>query len=227
MDKTKTRTARKPSTDRGRSPKAGGRTNAPSASSTGRQFPVVWLIIGAIVVLVLAAIIFGGGDLAAETGTPDVSGTDLPLFSSTRVDGAAGMLAPTVSGEDFGGDAVVIDSTGQPTAVVFLAHWCPHCQAEVIAVTDWLESGGGVDGVSIVSVATATDPVRDNYPPSEWLSEWTPPVLLDDADRSVMAAFGGNAFPFWAFLDADGRVVARHAGSLELPALVELMEATK
>ncbi|MBT8208334.1 MAG: TlpA family protein disulfide reductase, partial [Acidimicrobiia bacterium] len=122
---------------------------------------------------------------------------------------------------------VVIDGAGQPTAVVFLAHWCPHCQAEVVEVQEWIDQGGGVDGVAIVSVATATEPVRDNYPPSEWLSDWTPPVLLDDADGSVMAAFGGNAFPFWAFVDADGRVVSRQAGSLDIPVLVELMTATK
>lgn len=227
MDGTQTRSTRKTSTDGGRSPKVGGHPKAPAAESPKKRIPVGGLIVGAVVVLVLAAIIFGGGDIAAETGSPAISGTDLPLFSSGQVDGAVGMAAPTVSGEDFDGNVVTIDSAGQPTAVLFLAHWCPHCQAEVIEVSDWLEAGGGVDGVNIVSVATATDPVRDNYPPSVWLSDWTPPVLLDDADRSVLTAFGGNAFPFWAFLDGDGRVVARHAGSLGIPGLVEMMMATK
>lgn len=185
------------------------------------------LILGAVVILVLAAIIFGGEQIGGETGSPEISGTDLPLFNASQIDGAVGMLAPTVSGEDFSGEEVVIDGAGQPTAVVFLAHWCPHCQAEVVEVQEWIDQGGGVDGVAIVSVATATEPVRDNYPPSEWLSDWTPPVLLDDADGSVMAAFGGNAFPFWAFVDADGRVVSRQAGSLDIPVLVELMTATK
>lgn len=190
-----------------------------------RSIPIGWIVGGLIAALVVIAVVFGGGGIT-ESGDPAVTGAPLPLYSAGGLDGAVGLQAPTITGADFDGDQVTIGAVGQPVAIAFLAHWCPHCQAEVIEVHDWLDAGGGVDGVEIVSVATATNSARDNYPPSVWLSEWTPSVLLDDLDGSAMAAYGGNAFPFWVFLDDTGRVVSRSAGSLDLTTLVQMMEAT-
>ena len=39
--------------------------------------------------------------------------------------------------------------------VVFLAHWCPHCQAEVPELVE-LAKEGVFDGVDVTAVATGT-----------------------------------------------------------------------
>jgi thiol-disulfide isomerase/thioredoxin len=63
--------------------------------------------------------------------------------------------------------------------VVFVAHWCPHCQAEVPRIVA-LAKAGKVS-VPIVGVATGTDASAPNYPPSAWLQRegWPYPVLVD------------------------------------------------
>ena len=130
----------------------------------------------------------------------------------TRVDVTAnGETAPTVIGQDFDGNEVRIENDGRAKAIVLLAHWCAHCQNEVPAVQAWLDSGGGVEGVDMYSVATAMDSNRDNFPPSEWLDRegWTVPVIRDDSNNSVHTAYGSGGFPFWVFVNSDGTVAFR------------------
>lgn len=38
---------------------------------------------------------------------------------------------PDVDGETFAGERVIVGSDGRPKVVMFLVHWCPHCQAGV------------------------------------------------------------------------------------------------
>ena len=70
-------------------------------------------------------------------------------------------------------------------------------------------------GVDFVSVATGIDPSRPNYPPDVWLASegWTLPVLVDPTN-SVAQAYGLSAYPFWVFLDGQGKVVLRATGEL-------------
>ena len=140
---------------------------------------------------------------------------------------SAGQLAPEVVGQDFDGNTVEIAHDGTPKAIVFLAHWCPHCQAEVPRVTEWLEATGGIDGVEMISVASTTNSSRDNYPPSEWLESegWPVPVILDDAQNTVLLNYGAGGFPYWVFLDAEGRVALRAAGEMPIEALQAFMTA--
>lgn len=63
-------------------------------------------------------------------------------------------------------------------------------------------------------ISTAPDPNRQEYPPSEWLADWPGPILVDDEDRQVATAFGINAFPYMAFVYADGTIAARYVGAL-------------
>ena len=62
------------------------------------------------------------GSLDTSSSTPD---TDTEL----------GSTAPTVVGYDFMGQRVTIEDNGKPKLIVFLAHWCPHCQREVAGGT--------------------------------------------------------------------------------------------
>jgi cytochrome c biogenesis protein CcmG/thiol:disulfide interchange protein DsbE len=131
------------------------------------------------------------------------------------------MTAPTVQGADFDGTPVAIQPNGRPTAIMFIAHWCPHCQREVPVVQSWIDANGMPPNVDFLSVATGIDPSRPNYPPDEWLARegWTVPVIVDPTN-SVAMAYGLPAYPYWVFLDGDGKVVARTTGELTTAQLV-------
>lgn len=150
-----------------------------------------------------------------------VSGESLPPLPDTGPDPAVGMPAPTVRGQGLSGNALHLGAPGQPTAIVLLAHWCPHCQAEVPELMTWLEGGGLPGGARIVAVSTLADPQRPNYPPSRWFERegWTVPTMLDDEADSVAEAFGLTGTPFWVLVDGDGRVAGRSAGRLPTSAL--------
>jgi thiol-disulfide isomerase/thioredoxin len=170
----------------------------------------------------VAAFVAGGGNdgdgTDAGSGSRDavaVDGEALPALPGAGDDPAVGATLPTLTGTDLAGAPMAIGPDGRPTMIVFLAHWCPHCQAEVPVVQDWVDGGGLPAGVDLVSVSTAVDDRRPNYPPAEWLERegWTAPVL-DDADGVAAEAAGLSAFPYFVFVDGDGTVVARTTGEL-------------
>ena len=157
-------------------------------------------------------------DTAFDTAVSTVGGSRLAELPDEGIDPAVGLLAPTLRGEDLDGEKVRIPTTGKPTVVLFLAHWCPHCRAEVPVVQQWIDAGRRPEGVELVGVATAMDPGRPNYPSSDWLADeaWTSPVLAD-GDNHAASAYGLSAFPFWVAVGADGRVVERVTGELTEP----------
>lgn len=151
-------------------------------------------------------------------GTPVVSGVPLAPLSADGSDSALGAAIPTITGQSFDGSEVVIDpADGRPKVILFLAHWCPHCQTEVPVVQGWIDENGMPENVDLYSVATSTSSTQANFPPSEWLEDenWTVPVVVDDEAQTVGSAFGLTAFPFWAFVDGEGRLLQRVAGGLE------------
>jgi len=227
-----------------RKPKAtGNRAVADARRSgggpSGNQRTIVIAAIAAVVVLAALAIALlagGGDDDSGETeadtaareavaATPvEVDGDPLAAVEDVEVDDpAVGTAFPTLTGTDLAGDALTIGGTGRPAMVVFLAHWCPHCQAEVPVIVDWVADGGLPEGVDLVGVATANDERRGNYPASAWLDEegWDAPTLLDDPDETAALAGGVSSFPFMVFVDADGTVVSRAAGELTTDQLDE------
>jgi thiol-disulfide isomerase/thioredoxin len=201
-----------------RSRRAPARKPQPKKQPEKRGLPVPWIVGGVVAVALILAIVlsFGGGSSdpdVAQFGSPAVSGEALAEFQSP--DPALGAPIPQATGADFDGTAVSISADGTPKAIVFLAHWCGHCQNEVPALQDWVDEGGLPDGVDLVAVATGTNETSPNYPPSEWLERegFTPPVIVDDEAGSVANAFGLTGFPYWVFTDATGTVVLRLAGA--------------
>ena len=182
---------------------------------------------GLVVVLLIAAVIFGNNEVGAEYGTPTVTGEPLPQMPQLAIDtSATGLTPPTVEGADFDGTSVTIDpDDGRAKGIVFLAHWCSHCQEEAPRVQEWLDSGGGVDGVDLYSVATSINSGRDNYPPSAWLDRlgWTVPNIVDDQELSALIGYGAGGFPYWVFLNADGSVALRTSGQLQIEQLEEIL----
>jgi thiol-disulfide isomerase/thioredoxin len=167
-----------------------------------------------------------------ESGAVTVSGGQLPPLAQDGADPAVGRRAPALSGTDFEGRAVASAAKVKPQVLLFLAHWCPHCRNEVPAIASWLAREGMPAGVSLMSVATATDDARPNYPPSAWLQRehWPLPVLLDDSSGTAANAYGLTGFPFFVFVNADGTVAGRSAGELpveDLKARIEELRASR
>lgn len=147
---------------------------------------------------------------------PTITGEALPAFQTPIGDPAIGRPAPVVEGADFDGQPTAIADDGRPKVVLFLAHWCSHCQDEVPVIQAWVDAGGVPEGVDVISVVTAIDPGQPNHPPDAWLARegWTVPVIVDP-DNAVATAYGLAAFPFWAFIGPDGTIQARAAGELD------------
>jgi thiol-disulfide isomerase/thioredoxin len=101
-------------------------------------------------------------------------------------------------------------------AIVVLAHWCPHCQAELPGLVELIAQGRVPEGVSVVGLSTAIDAVRPNYPPSAWFERegWTQPTLTDDASSRALDALGLSTFPGFVFVDGQGAVALRLTGEI-------------
>jgi cytochrome c biogenesis protein CcmG/thiol:disulfide interchange protein DsbE len=187
-----------------------------------RSFPIMWVAIGVVVVLGIVAIalsVGSGGDESSsgddgQFGTPDVSGEPLPRYVTGAQDPAVGEIAPTVRGENFAGEPTAIEP-GRPRMVVFLAHWCPHCNAEAPRLASFIADPGIPDSVDLTIVPTGSSPEAEFWPPSDWLDDvglGRIETLVDDEEQTVASAFGLSGYPFIVMLDAEGRVVQRVSG---------------
>lgn len=176
----------------------------------------ILIVVVAVLVTVLSPESAQTGDGLVQYQDVVVDGEPLAAYPGTGItDPAVGAVAPTVEGASFDGTAVSI-APGRPTLVTFVAHWCPHCQAEVPRIVDWIESGDVPADLQIIGVSTSATSTRPNFPPSAWLARenFTPPVLADDVLATAAQAFGLKGFPMLVLLDADGRVLWRIDGEL-------------
>jgi cytochrome c biogenesis protein CcmG, thiol:disulfide interchange protein DsbE len=201
-----------------------------------RRVPTFVLVLAVVVVagIVTIVLVGGGGNgdrptVAQETAPVSVAGEPLPVLQQGQPDPAAGQPAPEVTGQDYDGSTVSIGGGGDPTVVLFLAHWCPVCQDEITEVQSWLDAEGDPDGVRLVAVATGVDSSRPNYPPSRWFQRegWTSPVLRDDEAGTVFSVYGLQAYPAWAFLDGDGNLMARTTGRIAVADLEQILDALR
>lgn len=194
---------------------------SPGDEGRARAAVLPVLAIAAVVVAAMVALLLSvfrtedTADTNFDNAVVTVGDTSLAELPDDAPDPAVGQAAPTLRGEDLDGEKVTAPTTGKATVVLFLAHWCPHCQAEVPVLQDWIDAGNQPDDVDLVGVATAMNEARPNYPSSDWLERegWTSPVIAD-ADAQAMAAYGLSAFPFWVAVGADGQVVKRVTGEL-------------
>ena len=210
----------------------------PGAVAAARKKQPPWLWIGgAALVLVVAVVAIassggsGGKKKSAagvvETRPVTITGTPLEKLPASGPDPAVGKEIPEAKGQSFDGTPVDIRSDGRPKLILFVAHWCPHCQREVPLLAKYLKSNPLPKGVDLYTVATATSPQRPNYPPSAWLDKvgWTAPTLADSDDEKAAAAFGLPGFPYFVAVDGSGKVVARTSGEITTDDFADL--ATK
>ena len=224
------------------------RVTAARQQSSGSR--TLWIVIGVVVVVAVAAIIavavtqseepVAGGGASPSGGTVvpsgsldygDVQVTGDPLSQLPRggTDTAVGDTIPTIAGVSFDDSPVSIEPDGRPKVVMLLAHWCPHCQAEVPRIQEWLDDNGVPDDVALYAIATGTDSSRPNHPPGDWLRDegWSVPTLLDDQSGTAGQALGLSSYPFFVVVDGSGQVVLRTSGELTVEQWEALLEAAR
>jgi len=211
-------------------------TTSPQAKGSRTTGVLVALIVAAVVAAIIVAMALGGtGDdtastMAAESARIPTSGTlrqvsfseaageAPPLFdTSLAVDPAVGMAAPTITASYFDNTEVTIDlADGQPRVVMFMAHWCPHCQDEVSSLVERFATEGIRSDVELLPISTNVDEGAPNYSPSQWLlgEGWSVPVLRDSANNDLAAGFGLSGFPFFVVVDEEGEIVTRRSGAV-------------
>ncbi len=161
-----------------------------------------------------------------------IAGDALPTFdSAAATDPAVGMPAPMAIGFDYEGNEVRIDPAEGPHLVMFQAHWCPHCAANLPKVMAWMADGTIPAWLPVTNVSTAESPSGANYPADKWLQElgWTGRVLQDSnegdgAPGRVATAYGTPGYPTFVVIGVDGQVLARATGELTQAAMEQLLE---
>ena len=205
-----------------------------NSSGSNKTFWLIGGIVAAIAVMAIVAIASQSGTKEVAQGVDEfhaveVSGDVLPAYADGAADKAVGMAAPILTGAGFTGNKIVT-TPGAPTLLVFLAHWCPHCQREVPLLVQWNRDGLVPSGVDVIAVATSTDPASPNFPPSEWLAReefpvlW--PVMADSAEKTAAGAMGVSGFPFFVLIDSSGKVAFRGSGEIEMKVLTEIITKT-
>jgi len=195
-----------------------------------------WIVAGVVIgVVAIAGIVAvasnkGGGSSSAtgQTQSVQVVGTALPTYDqAASPDPAVGLTAPTLKGSSFDGTPITIAPGGTPRLVVFVAHWCPHCQREVPVLVDWLKSGVKPANLQVSLVSTSVTADRPNYPPSQWLQQvgWPGVVLADDAQGTAGEAYGLSSFPYMVLTGTDGKVLLRMSGEITVADLEKAIQA--
>ncbi len=216
----------------------------PGARRQRQRSATPFVVAGAVLAIVVVfglVIAFGPGDdgdgdgTGTGTSTQDaldfapvsVDGAALPKFGDEADDPGVGATAPRLFGQSPDGATVAMEGTG-PTLLVFLAHWCPHCQAELPLLVD-MQDAGAFEGVRTLAVLTGTNADAPNFPPAAWLDRegWTGDVLVDDETSTAAAAYGLATYPYLVAVDATGTVVARVSGERSEAEVTQLVELAK
>lgn len=210
------------------------RTAAPARRIATSWTP--WLLLVGLVVtaflLTIATVAGEDGDAPGSdellTSTAEVVGQPLPRFVVPGAeDAAVGQSVPVASGVDLAGAPLdIVPGADGPTLLIFVAHWCPHCQREVPTVQGLIDRGLLPENLTLLAVTSGISPVQPNYPPTAWLERegWSVPTLID-GDDGLATAYGLSGYPFWVAVDGQGRVLARAAGALGEDSIRDLAAA--
>lgn len=188
---------------------------------------VLWIIGGVVSFGLIVALAFSIAsepviDESIAFGQVTVEGAALPFVDNPAAsDPGLGLTAPTISGGDWQGNQYTIGPDGRPKILVFLAHWCPHCQNEVPVIQNWVDSGGLPDDVDLYALTVLSDQLRPKWPPQDWLEEegWTLPTIMDDEEGSAVFAYGMRGTPFYVVLDGDNTNIGRFSGEVGVEGL--------
>jgi len=203
------------------------RQEAEETARRRRLFVIGSIVAGVVIAAVIAVVATsgGGGDSGTKVATGSqnrpvtVDGASLPPYSSSGADPAVGTAIPTISGQSFDGAPVKIEpNNGKAKVLLGVAHWCPHCQREVPLLSDSIRSDPLPANVEMIAISTSVQPNADNYPPETWLERehWPTPVMADDSKQTAAHAIGLTGFPYFVFVDAQGKVTSRSSGEMPI-----------
>ena len=147
--------------------------------------------------------------------------------AAPAADPGLGQPAPTLTGQSLfdGTPMTITPGGGQAQLVVFVAHWCPHCQREVPVLVKWMASGQMPADLKVVAVSTANDLSDVNSPASAWLQRenWPTPVMADSSDNTAAEAYGLPGYPYLVVLGPDGTVKARTSGEMTVDEITQFV----
>ena len=199
-------------------------TTAPSQSSS-KGF--ILLVVGVIIAGIAGVAFLATGRDSAVGGeavgkTVTVTGDALAPMPDSGVtnasnDEAVGKVAPDLELTDFDGNKVSIKNDGRAKIVYFVAHWCPHCQAEVPLIQQLIDEGKKPADIDLYAVSTSVKPEAGNYPPQAWLKskvKLDATLAADDEANTALITYGGGGFPFAVYLDPENKVLFRTSGEL-------------
>ena len=119
----------------------------------------------------------------------------------------------------------IVPGDDGPMMVVFLAHWCPHCNDEIPVVLEWRDSGAIPDDLQVVGVSTAVSAGAAELPARPVAGRQG--LGLADHGRRRRThrrpPTAAPAFPFFVVVGADGTVKARTSGELPVEQLDALV----
>ena len=209
-----------------------------------KSSPTKWIVAGiAVVLVVIAAIAIVGGESDSGKSTSSTStataefqpvtytGTALPALEESvpaaGTDPAVGTAAPVLKGFAFNGMEMTVKASGKPMLLVFLAHWCPHCNAEIPRLIEWKASGDLPETVQVIGITTGSRDDQANWPPSEWIvnMEWPWPVMADSEAQDAALAMGVSGYPGLVLIGGDGKVLARRSGEASISELNDWLAA--
>ena len=164
-----------------------------------------------------------GGVQPAEYQKVSSTGGLLAPLPESGADTETGKSVAVLKAYDLQGRPVTIDPAGEgkATMVVFLAHWCPHCNREIPVLNKWRESGEVPTGLRVVGITTGSKADQANWPPSKWMTamKWPFEVMADSEAQEAAAAYGVAGYPFIAFVGANGKITARTSGEIPVEQL--------
>jgi cytochrome c biogenesis protein CcmG/thiol:disulfide interchange protein DsbE len=206
-----------------------------AAKRSGRGALIALGIAAVVVIAAVIAVVATRSDDASagpQTYPVQVSGTPLATYPEQAggTDTAIGQTAPTLTGQSlFDGSPVTITpGGGSPQLIVFVAHWCPHCQREVPVLVDWLNSTQKPADLKVTAVSTSYNTSSENSPASTWLSKakWPTPVLADSNNDDAASAYGLRYFPYLVVLGPDGTVKGRTTGELTTDQITQFVNGS-
>lgn len=111
------------------------------------------------------------------------------------------------------------DLLGRPAVVMFFATWCPYCRAQTPVMVAAAQDPANADLQFLAIDVAESQSAVEGYIAEMGIPY---PVLLDAASEAA-GQYQVAGFPTTYFLDAQGRVVARHIGQLQPEVLAEYL----
>ena len=162
-----------------------------------------------IVTLLVLVIVIGGGMLLYQN-----LGQNIDLGEAVPTESISENLAPDFTITDSAGKEVTLsDFRGKGVVLNFWASWCGPCKMEMPHFQAAYEQYAEDVHFLMVNMSTAFGDSRADAAAVLEEGGYTFPVYYDDLSECAYA-YGINAIPVTAFIDADGNLVSMKTGAM-------------